>query len=411
MTEEEKFVILKTMDCRTSSFSRRFMKIMPRMLIILTCGLTLISSVPGVCTSQTAFPVPMLFAKTERSVHQAPPALTVKNIRYHDHQTHTRVVLVMNGSVAINESKGRTKTMISLANSKLSLHAQQQIKKKTFPHAMAIAQEKEKTVTITLNRDTLRTYKLLTLRRPDRVVVDLFYPTLRVVIDPGHGGKDPGAIGQGGTQEKAIVLQIAKTLRALIQERLKAKVFLTRTTDVFLDLTKRVDFAKEKKADLFISIHANSHAQRSIQGMEIYYFGKASDPRALKVAARENGMPLKKNDPPWRYFLAENVNKKKIEKSLNFAFTTNETLVKTVRKDYTIKEHGVKTAPFYVLLSTSMPGILAEVGFISNPMEEKRLRNAAFQKKLAEGIYQGIQRCTHSSNAPCLYARESNDGQ
>lgn len=214
---------------------------------------------------------------------------------------------------------------------------------------------------------------------------------LIVVIDPGHGGKDPGAIGKKGTKEKDVTLKIGNYLKDLIQKRIGATVVLTRNRDVFLDLEKRVELANRKKADLFISIHVNSHPQKKIKGLEVYHFGKASDPRALEVAARENGMKLEDNAPPWQFIIADKLNDQKIEQSQTFAWTTNKTLVKSLKASYKIKDHGVKTAPFYVLRFTTMPSILAEVAFVSNPDEEKRLRTKAFQKQLAEGIYKGIQ--------------------
>lgn len=214
---------------------------------------------------------------------------------------------------------------------------------------------------------------------------------LIVVIDPGHGGKDPGAIGKKGTKEKDVTLKIGKYLKDLIEKRIGATVVLTRSKDVFLDLEERVEFANRKKADLFISIHLNSHPQEKIKGLEVYHFGKASDPRALEVAARENGMKLEDDAPPWQFIIADKLNDQKIEQSQTFAWTTSKTLVKSLKTSYKIKDHGVKTAPFYVLRFTTMPSILAEVAFVSNRDEEKRLNTRAFQQQLAEGIYKGIQ--------------------
>lgn len=214
---------------------------------------------------------------------------------------------------------------------------------------------------------------------------------LIVVIDPGHGGKDPGAIGKNGTKEKDVTLKIGNYLKDLIEKRIGATVVLTRSQDVFLDLEKRVEFANRKKADLFISIHLNSHPQEKIKGLEVYHFGKASDPRALEVAARENGMKLEDDAPPWQFIIADKLNDQKIEQSQTFAWTTSKTLVKSLKTSYKIKDHGIKTAPFYVLRFTTMPSILAEVAFISNRDEEKRLNTRAFQQQLAEGIYKGIQ--------------------
>ena len=364
----------------------------------------------------------------------APSPVIVENIRHSPHKTYTRVVLDLNGRVGIKETTSQREVTISLSNVRLSQKAQRALKRKTFPRAIAVSQGQSRTVVLTLKKEAIRTYKLTTFQKPDRVAVDLYYKkdspaavttpspspqkaapqkalkpetpvtkpkpadrpsrkAVTVVIDPGHGGKDPGAIGRKGTREKTITLQIAKRLRDLLQKRLHAKVLLTRSKDVFRDLDDRVAFAKEKKADLFLSIHVNSHPKQSIQGIEIYHFGKASDPRALAVAARENGMKLGGDAPPWHSILAEKKIAPNIGESCKFAWTAKSKLIPTLRKHYTIKDHGVKTAPFYVLrfTSTSIPSILAELGFLSNPSEEKRLRNEKFQKALAEGMYQGIQ--------------------
>jgi len=205
-------------------------------------------------------------------------------------------------------------------------------------------------------------------------------------------GKDPGAIGKKGTQEKRITLQIAKKLKRLISKRLGAHVLLTREKDNFINLEKRVEFANTQKADLFISIHVNSHPQKKIKGLELYHFGKASDPRALEVAARENGTPLEDDSPDWQFILADKIIDQKIEDSRDFAWTTRKSIMAKLQKHYRkVKDHGVKTAPFYVLRFTTMPGILAEVAFVSNPTEEKRIKTSEFQSRMAEGIFDGIQ--------------------
>ena len=428
-------------------------------------------SSPRPAMFDTALPAHVLLAKKEPSSVQTTSTLTVTNVRHHAHKKYTRVVLDVTGRVKIKESKGQRKAKISLSNVKLGQRARQQIKEKTFPRAIVISPEDKRTVNIVLDVQALRTYRVLSLQQPDRVVVDLFYaqktpgataksetrtgkpskpapdarprssiesrtgsdrgsdrgatrpqPTqsslspsktpkgVLIVIDPGHGGRDPGTTGRRGTKEKTIVLQISKYLRDLIQQRHKANVLLTRSKDVFLDLEERVKFANQKKLEwcgkdmganveakkksrtcLFISIHVNSHPRKSIKGLEVYHFGKASDPRALEVAARENGMRLESDTPPWQFIITDNLNDHKIKQSQTFAQTTSDKLVTTLRKNYKVKNHGVKTAPFYVLRFTTMPSILAELGFVSNAMEEKRLRTQAFQKKLAEGIYQGIQ--------------------
>jgi len=214
---------------------------------------------------------------------------------------------------------------------------------------------------------------------------------LVIVIDPGHGGKDPGALGRKGTREKDVVLTIANHLRDLLAQEGSTKVLMTRETDVFVELEDRAKFANTHKADLFVSIHINSHPQTSVKGMELYHFGEASDPRALAVAARENGTPLEKDAAPWQFILADKLNDKKIDDSRELAWTTKKSLVKFMNAFYKINDHGVKTAPFFVLRMTTMPAILAEIAFISNPTEEKLLQSPTYQKRMAEGIFNGLQ--------------------
>ena len=428
---------------------------------------SLFAQVPSPDSGQSAS-LPLVVAKQTKQRSPSPSSLPIKNVRYHDHKTYTRIVLDLPARTAIKETKN-TKTSqvtIRLDKSHLSARALKKIRSSKFPRAITIDEKKDQTVSVTLDLTALEKYELLTLGRPNRLVLDLFYsskpkvlasrspqkrtekpslaipskkkeplssapavkenttiPTpvkppdapqadvgqmdtststpppfvakhpkdLVVIIDPGHGGKDPGAIGRKGTKEKHVTLQIGNYLKELIQQRLGAKVLLTRNKDVFLDLEQRVEFANKNKADLFISIHVNSHPQKSIHGLEVYHFGKASDPRALEVAARENGMTLEDNAPAWQFIIADKLNDQKIEESQTLAWTTNKTLVKTLKASHKIKDHGVKTAPFYVLRFTTMPSILAEVAFVSNSEDEKRLRSKSYQKQLAEGMFKGIQ--------------------
>jgi len=391
-----------------------------------------------------------LVAKRAKKSRSASSPISISNIRFHAHKTYTRVVLDLPGQRTVSESKDpkRQRTTLQLKKARLSKKARNRLKHKKFPPGIKIIEGSNKTVSVTLDLAMVDKYKLHTLRRPYRVVVDLYYsqkpkrapnsvtkrqsaknslakgatqsakgktPTsspatpsspvspplsvpapiksfkdLLVVIDPGHGGRDPGAIGAKGTREKVVTLKIAKALQDIIQRRLGTAVLLTRSSDVFLNLENRVAFANNKKADVFISIHVNSHSVKSIKGLEVYHFGKASDPRALQVAARENGITLAEDTPPWQFIIADKLNDQKIEESQTFAWTTRQSLLRTLKKNYSIKDHGVKTAPFYVLRFTTMPSILTEVAFVSNASEEKRLRSKKYQKKVAEGMYKGI---------------------
>jgi len=212
-----------------------------------------------------------------------------------------------------------------------------------------------------------------------------------IVIDPGHGGKDPGAIGRLGTAEKDVTLQVGLRLRDLLKKHLGVEVLMTRDRDVFVELGDRAKYANSKEADLFVSIHVNSHPHRNTKGLEVYHFGEASDRRALEVAARENGSPLESTGVGWQYILADFVTSKKIERSQELAWTTKQTMVAHLDDHYDVVDHGVKTAPFYVIRFTAMPSILAEIAFISNPAEERLMRSDAFLTRMADAIFQGIR--------------------
>src|SRR3989449_855482 len=217
-----------------------------------------------------------------------------------------------------------------------------------------------------------------------------------IVLDPGHGGKDPGAIGPGGLTEKEVVLDVARHLRDLLQDRLGKKVLLTRDKDAFVELDDRAKFANRHKADLFVSIHINSHPRRATHGIEMYHFGIASDRRAMEVAARENGDNIDHARDFLDMIKADLALSKRIEESQNLAWETKLALVNHVGAHYFLEDLGVKTAPFYVLRYTAMPSILVELAFISNPIEERRLRQPDFREKVAEGLFEGIRNYLNS---------------
>jgi len=172
---------------------------------------------------------------------------------------------------------------------------------------------------------------------------------------------------------------------------------MTREEDQFVELEDRAKFANGQEADLFVSIHVNSHPQRSVKGIEIYHFGEAKDQRALEVAARENGTPLNSTGVGWEYLVADLLTAKKIEESLELAWTAKEAIVTNLNGHYALVDHGVKTAPFYVLRFTSMPSILAEIAYISNSAEEDILRTGLFTTHVAEGLMEGINTFLASS--------------
>ncbi|HEU0141591.1 MAG TPA: N-acetylmuramoyl-L-alanine amidase [Bryobacteraceae bacterium] len=212
----------------------------------------------------------------------------------------------------------------------------------------------------------------------------------RIVIDAGHGGHDTGTIGPGGLMEKDVVLDIAKRLGTLIQTKLGSEVVYTRSDDTFVALEERTKLANEKKADLFLSIHANSSRLRSIAGVETFYLNLTSSKEDLDVAARENAASQQS------IFELQNVIQKialtdKIEESREFAANVQKALYSALsRRNSRVRNRGVKKAPFIVLIGAQMPSILTEIGFISHPREEALMKRPEHRQKIAEAIFKGL---------------------
>ncbi len=211
----------------------------------------------------------------------------------------------------------------------------------------------------------------------------------RVVIDPGHGGHDTGTIGPGGLAEKDLALDIALRLGALIEEKLGAEVFYTRTTDVFVPLEERTALANEKKADLFLSIHANAGASTAA-GAETYYLNFTTSKSAMEVAARENASS-ERSIHELQSLIEKIVLKDKVEESREFASRIQSALHKeALRRNPKARNRGVRKAPFVVLIGASMPSVLAEIGFLSNPREERLLKRSDHRNRLAAALLEGV---------------------
>ncbi len=222
----------------------------------------------------------------------------------------------------------------------------------------------------------------------------------RIVIDPGHGGRDYGASGYyKGTYEKNIVLQLAKKLAAKLRSTHQYEVILTRTTDRFLTLEERTKFANDKHADLFISLHANAHRNKGAYGIETYFLNLATDDEAIRVAAKENATS-KKNISDLQSILTDIMRNAKIDESSRLATHVQNAMYYNLKKNYDkINNKGVKQAPFYVLLGAKMPSILIETVFISNPRECKRVTNNTYQDRLCNAIISGIKKYIKKINA------------
>lgn len=213
----------------------------------------------------------------------------------------------------------------------------------------------------------------------------------RVVIDPGHGGHDPGAVGPSGVQEKDVVLSISLKLRTLIKEELGLDVVMTRSTDVFIPLEERTAIANKVNADLFLSVHANAAANRSAAGIETYYLNLAKTDKVAQLAAKENGTSLEKVSV-LQAILFDLMANYKLNDSAHLADEVQKALYKKIRAKYAeTKNLGVKQGPFYVLVGATMPSILVETAFLSNAQEEIRLRDSVYQDMAAEGILEGMR--------------------
>ncbi|MBI5182305.1 MAG: N-acetylmuramoyl-L-alanine amidase [Nitrospirae bacterium] len=291
-----------------------------------------------------------------------------------------------------------------------------------------VSQHTQKDARIVLDLGSIEDYRLYPLPEPHSLVIEVYGTKYRkeneakekivkdgkdervplaqqmgankvniIVLDPGHGGKDPGAIGKNGLMEKDVVLDIAKRLKKLLVERANKKVYLTREDDTFIPLPQRPAIAAGKDADLFISIHVNSNTKRSSRGIETYTLNSSSDKWAAKTAAREN-MASENSISGFEKTLRDLLTQSNNEISLELAHSVQKQLVKTLKTDYSkIDDLGVKGAPFIVLMNSRVASILAEVSFISNPDEEKRLRTPEYKQKIAEGLYEGIQKYISSS--------------
>lgn len=375
-------------------------------------------------------------ASKKSRVQSTPPALppaTVVDLRGTSSPMKSRLVLDLDRQTDVTEKRvdNPSRLVISLPNTSLSQTAQTKTDDGTVPAPFIVTQMDPHVVIISIPTTSYGSYTQFTLSDPPRLVIDVIPPLEQsapqtgesptavpaeegkisppteiapttqppqprtkdhttIVIDPGHGGRDPGALGLRRTAEKDITLKIALRLKELLRKQPDLRVLMTRDRDVYVELEERAKYANSHGADLFVSIHVNSHPSRIVKGVEIYHFGEAKDQRALEVAARENGTPISNTGIGWEYLVADLLTTKKIDASLELAWTAKEAMVTRMTTQYNVDDHGVKTAPFYVLRFTSMPSILAEVAYISNPDEEALLLTSTFIKDVAQSLYQGI---------------------
>ena len=288
-------------------------------------------------------------------------------------------------------------------------------------------------VRVVVDIKSFETYKIFSLKNPFRIVIDVWgtvdKPVLppirtdqkdkkippgalakqlalgvsRIVIDPGHGGRDYGAPGYlRGVHEKNVVLKLARRLAKKIRKELGCEVIMTRNGDRNLTLEERTAIANTKNADLFISIHTNAARDKRAYGIETFFLNLATDNDAILVAARENATSTK-NISDLETILSDLMQNAKINESSRLAVHVQKSMHRHLKKNYSrIRNKGVKQAPFYVLLGAQMPAILIETSFISNPRECKRLNNTGYQDQMSEAIVKGIKEYIKDTNPTAL---------
>lgn len=294
-----------------------------------------------------------------------------------------------------------------------------------------IAQYKPDTVRVVLDLESIKDYKIFTFSDPFRIMIDVrgdrraeisnikpvirssaplpetvtaepadkprnktLHPSVsrirRVVVDPGHGGHDPGAVGGEGTREKDVVLSIGMKLAKKLREELGLDVVMTRSSDVFLELQERTAIANQVGADLFLSIHANAAPNRQASGIETYYLSLAKTEKAAQLAAKENGTSLEKVSM-LQAVLFDLMANYKINDSAHLAEVVQKELYRRIDSRWPVKSLGVKQGPFYVLVGATMPSILVETAFLSNDKDEQRLKDPEYHDVTAEGITEGVR--------------------
>ena len=372
----------------------------------------------------------------------------VTDIRYWSGSSHTRIVIDLDQEVVYKDHLlKRDETLqkpprlyIDLTAAKLSPHLKEPIPIEAgLLKSVRAGQYNPDTVRVVLDLESVAAYKVFPLSDPFRIVIDILgavpadttkqeeaaaaakppprkpqpqqLQPVTIVIDAGHGGQDPGAIGPTGLKEKDVVLKISKKVEDKIKKKLGWTIVMTRDDDRFIPLDERTAIANSKNASLFLSIHANACTDRSVCGIESYVLGTTTNKDALRLAAKENNISpkqvsdlqviladLKLNDP------------QKVIPSSNLADCVQRSLVKNIGNRYgQVRDLGVKQAPFVVLIGAEMPSILVEVSFISNPREEKRLRDSRYLDTLANAIVEGLKQFAHdaklvSSQVPSVSA-------
>ena len=363
-----------------------------------------------------------------------PSTVEVYNLRSYTHPTHTRVVVDIGKlrEFSSAELKDPDRIYVDIYQARLNpiLLGKTYVARCDYIKEVRIAQKNATTVRVVAELDLAKVerYQVFPLFDPFRIVIDIFpketaappttppgqqtpaekpaklpEPTAdgysmarqlglgiqRVVLDPGHGGEDPGAIGKKGQKEKDVVLAVATELRTLLAAK-GLEVIMTRESDIFIPLENRPVIANQQKADLFISIHANANRNRKRRGVQTFYLNFSPDPQVNEIAALENATSTKRIGE-MQDTLKKIVQNSKILESRDLAYKIHGNLVKLLSQHYSAVESlGVRGGPFWVLIGGEMPSVLVEISHLSNAQEEERLKSPSYRKQVALGIYEGI---------------------
>lgn len=384
------------------------------------------------------------------SLPAAPAQASLENIRYYSYPEYTRVVLDLSREIRIGEKvlKGGEggRLFFDLKNCRFALNYPREKMNEIRIAAgnlqrIRIGRFQTQTIRVVFDFDRIGKYNRFYLTSPFRIVFDIYRqdefvsharqardepppavatipgedappiaaggtPSIarqlglgvhRIVIDPGHGGRDPGTVNRAlGLKEKDITLDIGKRLNAILNEHRDLEVILTRPRDVYVPLEERAAIANSNQGDLFISIHTNSAPRLSARGVESYFLNMTTDPRAMEVAAQENAMSTK-SMADMRSILDQILRNSKISESRTFSECLQGSMVANLKAKYdAIENLGVKKAPFYVLLGAQMPSSLVEVSFLSHAAEARRLATPEYRQAVAAGLYLGIIRFIQS---------------
>ena len=370
---------------------------------------------------------------------------TVTDIRYWSNPEYTRVVINADRATEIESNllkkdpsidQSNQRLYVDIKNSRLgNINTTIPINDSLLKTARA-GQYTLDTVRVVIDINSFEDYNIFSLSNPFRIVIDvrgkpaaktapqdiqgpdtasiakqLALGVQRIIIDPGHGGKDHGAPGYvKGVHEKKIVLEIAKKLAEKIRSDIGCEVIMTRSGDTYLTLEERTGIANMKKGDLFISIHANAAVNKTAFGIETYFLNLTTDDESISVAARENATS-KKNISELQTILNDLMQNAKINESSRLATYVQKELCRNLSKKYNrINNKGVKQAPFYVLIGAQMPAILVETAFISNKTECQRLMDPQYQKALCDGIIKGIRKYIVEIQPTATFGEPGNEG-